>query len=137
MTDTVDAETRGRIMASVPTKNTSLEMFVRREVHRAGYRYVLHRRDLPGCPDLVFPRHRLAVFVHGCFWHGHGCHLSRLPASHVDFWTAKIERNRARDRQALEALTDFGWRTMVIWQCECEDGLTTLRRMLAAGPPLA
>lgn len=99
-----------------------------------GFRFRLHRRDLPGTPDIVFPRHRLAIFVHGCFWHGHaGCPRAKLPGSNVEFWTLKIDRNRARDQTVLEALKAAGWRSEVIWECETRSGAgldTRLRSIL-------
>ena len=105
-------------MAAVKSKNTSCEMRVRRAIHGAGFRFRLHRKDIPGKPDLLLPRYRMAVFVHGCFWHWHGCKRSRMPSSNVEYWTSKIDRNVTRDqlhRQNLEAL---GWEPVVIWECD-------------------
>jgi DNA mismatch endonuclease (patch repair protein) len=92
-------------------------MLLRRGLYAKGFRFRLHRRDLPGCPDLVFPRFRAVVFVHACFWHGHDCPMFKLPATRTEFWAAKIEGNRARDVRALERLAAAGWRTLVIWEC--------------------
>ncbi len=111
-------------MARVRSKDTRPEMAVRRLVHGMGYRYRLHGRDLPGCPDLVFPRLRKVLFVHGCFWHRHPnpeCKLARLPKSRLDFWLPKLEENRRRDREQQEALLDLGWRFLVVWECETPD----------------
>lgn len=108
-------------MAGVRSKNTSPEMAVRRWLFARGYRYRLHRKTLPGCPDIVLARHKAAIFVHGCFWHGHGCAKGRLPKSRLEFWSPKIERNRSRDRDAVEALAVQGWRVLTIWQCETAD----------------
>jgi DNA mismatch endonuclease (patch repair protein) len=108
-------------MGRVRHKNTSPELLVRRLVHKMGYRYRLHRRDLPGCPDLVFPRLRKIIFVHGCFWHRHlaaDCKLARLPKSRQDFWVPKLEANRTRDARNQEALSTAGWEVLVVWECE-------------------
>ncbi len=118
MPDNVSSAKRSRIMASVKGKNTSPEMQVRRTLHQAGFRFRLHRKDLPGKPDIVLPRYRLAVFVHGCFWHWHGCKRSRMPSSNIEYWTSKIERNAHRDEQHLHAIESLGWDHVVIWECE-------------------
>jgi DNA mismatch endonuclease, patch repair protein len=120
--DIVDTATRSRIMASVTGKDTSPELSVRRASHALGYRFRLHRRDLPGKPDLVFPRYKSVIFVHGCFWHMHpGCRKGTIPTSNRDFWTAKLHRNVERDGQNAEVLRDCGWRVLVIWECEARD----------------
>lgn len=109
-------------MRKVRNRDTAPELRVRRLLHRAGYRFRLHRRDLPGTPDLYLPRHRLAIFVHGCFWHGHAdCRRARLPATRPEFWSAKIERNKERDARTLQALADDNIRTIVLWVCELND----------------
>ncbi len=106
-------------MAAVRSKNTKPEMFVRRLTHAMGYRFRLHRADLPGTPDLVFPAKRKVIFVHGCFWHQHGCkRASRIPKSNQSFWGPKLERNRARDAEYLKTLRADGWDCLVLWQCE-------------------
>lgn len=105
-------------MSAVPTANTSAEVAVRRALHRLGLRFRLNRRDLPGRPDIVLPKHRTAIFVHGCFWHSHGCAKGRPPKSRLDYWGPKLARNTERDAEALAALGSLGWRTAVIWQCE-------------------
>lgn len=109
-------------MRRVKGKNTSPEMRVRRLVHRLGYRYRLHDRDLPGRPDLVFRPKRRVIFVHGCFWHQHpGCRYGALPRTRLDYWLPKLDRNRVRDRENLDALHDLGWEVMVVWECETKD----------------
>ena len=112
-------------MAAVRQKDTGPEMLVRRMLHREGYRYALHRRDLPGRPDLVFGPRKKIVFVHGCFWHGHNCRKGRLPTSRLDYWSEKIGKNRARDVRNVRALEDGGWDVCVVWECEtkCLDEL--------------
>lgn len=104
-------------MAGIRCKDTQPEMVVRREMHRRGFRYRLHAKELAGKPDLVFSRFRAVVFVHGCFWHGHHCPLFRLPSTRPDFWRAKIDRNRANDTKVITALHDAGWRVAVVWEC--------------------
>lgn len=104
-------------MAGIRGKDTRPEMILRRGLHARGFRFRLHDRRLPGSPDLVFPGRRAVIFVHGCFWHGHGCHLFRLPATRQEFWRAKIEGNAARDALAEGALAADGWRVLSIWEC--------------------
>ncbi len=118
MVDTVTPERRSEIMGRVHGKNTRPEMTVRRLVHGMGYRYRLHRADLPGKPDLVFPGRRKVLFVHGCFWHGHKCALGRIPKSRVEFWTDKIVTNKTRDEKNLEKLKALGWDCLVVWECQ-------------------
>nr|WP_246860773.1 very short patch repair endonuclease [Noviherbaspirillum sp. UKPF54] len=109
-------------MARVRAKDTTPEWLVRRAVHKMGFRYRLHRADLPGKPDMVFPRLKKIIFVHGCFWHLHaGCPKSRLPASNTSFWRQKLERNRERDEQHRIALEAAGWSVLVLWECELRD----------------
>ena len=117
MTDVLTPEQRRFNISRIRGKNTKPEMVLRRALHALGFRFRLHRSDLPGCPDLVFPRLRAVVFVNGCFWHGHDCPMFKLPATRTEFWAQKIAGNRDRDRRALEALAATGWRTMVIWEC--------------------
>lgn len=122
MTDTVDAATRSRMMSAIKGRDTTPEMRVRAYLHAAGLRYRLHDRSLPGRPDLVFPGHRVALFVHGCFWHRHpGCRFATVPASNVDFWLHKFEANVTRDRIKEEQLARLGWTVLRIWECETED----------------
>ncbi|MER9474362.1 very short patch repair endonuclease [Mesorhizobium sp. M0520] len=117
MADIVSPEVRSRMMAGIKGVNTKPEMTLRLALHAAGFRYRLHDRRLPGRPDMVFPRRRAAMFAHGCFWHGHDCHLFRLPATRPEFWREKIARNRQRDESAERALTASGWRCGVVWEC--------------------
>ena len=116
--DRVTRAIRSKIMASVHTRDTGAEKAVRSLVHRLGYRYSVSRKDLPGKPDLVFVSRRKAIFVHGCFWHGHSCRYGRLPKSRLDYWEPKIARNKARDLRQVNALRKEGWSVMVIWQCQ-------------------
>lgn len=113
---------RSRIMRAVKSRNTGPEMTVRRLVHGMGYRFRLHRRDLPGVPDLAFPGRKKVVFVHGCFWHGHDCRRgARSPKENADYWRDKIARNRARDVKNQDALQSLGWGVLVVWECELKD----------------
>lgn len=121
MIDTRSPEQRRRIMQSVRTKNTGPELAVRRALFAAGFRYRLHRRGLPGSPDIVFPSRRKVIFVHGCFWHGHGCSKGKAPKSRTDYWLSKITANRERDERNLRALSELGWSALVVWQCELSD----------------
>ncbi|MFC1764406.1 very short patch repair endonuclease [Planctomycetota bacterium] len=116
--DRVSRTVRSQIMASVGTRDTCAEMGVRRLVHRMGYRYALHRSDLPGKPDLVFPSRRKIIFVNGCFWHGHRCRYGRLPKSRPEYWGPKIEKNKCRDKRQRRELKRQGWDVIVVWQCQ-------------------
>lgn len=105
-------------MAGIKATNTKPELRVRQILHRLGFRFRLHRKDLPGRPDIVLPKYRVALFVHGCFWHGHDhCPLFRLPRSREEFWARKITANRTRDRYSENALRSLGWKTVVVWEC--------------------
>lgn len=115
--DTVDKETRSRIMASVGQKNTEAETLLRSALHAAGLRYRLHDRMLPGSPDLVFPMYRAVIFVHGCYWHSHGCYKSTVPKSRREFWKDKFEANRERDERNGRLLYEQGWRVLTVWEC--------------------
>ena len=122
MVDTVPPEVRSRIMAQVKSKGMKPEMKVRRLLHGLGYRYRLHRKDLPGKPDMVFVARRKVVFVNGCFWHRHeGCPKVRIPKANRDYWVGKLERNRARDERNLALLAQDGWGVMTVWECELGD----------------
>lgn len=130
MTDTLSREERSRRMAMVRSADTRPEMRVRRLVHGMGYRYRLHRKDLPGKPDLVFPGRRAVIFVHGCFWHRHDdCPLARMPKSRREFWEPKLEGNKRRDEREIAALRAAGWRVMVIWECEIRDAVAVAARV--------
>lgn len=115
--DVITSEERSRLMSRIRSKDTGPELLVRRLLHARGFRYRLHVRDMAGKPDLVFPKYRAAIFVSGCFWHGHDCPLFRLPGTRPDFWRDKIERNRANDRRAVERLSSAGWRILTVWEC--------------------
>ena len=118
---TVDPE-RSRIMRAVKSRDTAPEMTVRRLVYSMGYRYRLHRKDLPGKPDLAFKRRRKVIFIHGCFWHGHDCKRgARVPKNNREYWETKITRNRERDRQHDEDLKREGWRVFVVWECQIRE----------------
>lgn len=117
MVDVVDAATRSRMMRGIRSKNTKPEMLVRGMLHAAGFRYRLHSRKLPGTPDIVLPKHKAAVFVSGCFWHGHDCHFFRLPSTRQDFWQSKIAKNQANDIKARQQLAEMGWRYATVWEC--------------------
>ncbi len=121
MIDRLDTARRSRLMQKVGTKDTGPEMTVRSILHRMGYRFRLHRKDLPGTPDIVFPRRRVALFVHGCFWHMHGCQKGRLPKSRLDYWEPKLLANRQRDERNVADLRAEGWNVAVVWQCELGD----------------
>jgi len=134
--DVFDAATRSAVMRRVKGKDTTPELKVRKALTALGARYRLHRADLPGKPDIVMPRRRLALFVHGCFWHGHDCARgARVPKDNRDYWVGKVERNRARDAKSRAALAALGWRVETIWECDLKDaaGLEArLRALLAA-----
>jgi DNA mismatch endonuclease (patch repair protein) len=115
--DVVDSATRSRMMSGIKGKNTRPELVIRSGLHRLGYRFRLHRKDLPGKPDLVFAKSRAVMFVHGCFWHYHACHLFKMPSTRREFWETKLGRNRERDREVRAALREQGWRSLVIWEC--------------------
>lgn len=115
--DTVEKSVRSRMMAAVPQKDTRPEMIVRRLAHGMGFRYRLHVRDLPGTPDIVFPRLRKIILVHGCYWHRHGCKRTTTPKSNRAFWTHKFDANQARDRKNSRTLRRMGWRVLVVWEC--------------------
>ena len=117
MTDTVDKDTRSYIMAQVKGKNTRPEVMFRKAIFARGFRYRLHRKDLPSKPDLVFPRINAVIFIHGCLWHWHGCTRSRMPETNADYWTKKIERNKSRDIEHQSLLLSLGWRVLVVWEC--------------------
>jgi len=116
-TDVLTPEQRRLVMSRIRGKDTKPEMLMRRGLHGRGLRYKLHGKNIPGKPDMVFPKYRTVVFVHGCFWHGHGCSLFKWPKTRATFWKNKIDRNMERDRAALSALKAAGWRALVIWEC--------------------
>ena len=141
MADVVDVPTRSRMMSGIRGKDTKPEMAVRRALFGAGFRFRLHRRDLPGAPDVVMPGRRIVVFVHGCFWHRHmDCRLVKAPATNPEFWRAKIDRNVERDRRAISALRAAGWRVLIVWECVTRgrsEGLAaSLREWIDGNEPL-
>lgn len=120
--DTISKEKRSAVMSRVKGKNTGPELLVRKQLHRLGFRFRLHRSDLPGRPDIVLPKHQLCIFINGCFWHQHtGCARATMPSSRVLFWRNKLRRNVARDRENIGALVELGWHTLVIWECEARN----------------
>ena len=138
MTDVYSAEKRSAVMRRVKGKNTSPELKVRKALTALGARYRLHRKDLPGAPDIVMPGRRITLFVHGCFWHGHDCARgARVPKQNRDYWLGKIGRNRARDVRTWAALEALGWRPLVVWECELKDvpGLTAKLTEALYEPP--
>jgi len=138
MTDVYPPEKRSAVMRRVKGRDTTPERKVREILTGLGARYRLHRKDLPGNPDIVLPGRKLVVFVHGCFWHGHDCPRgARVPKANRDYWLAKVGRNRARDGASLAALTGQGWRVETIWECEMKDEAALTARLsglLAKGP---
>ena len=117
MVDVVDAATRSRMMAGIRAKNTKPEAIIRKGLHARGLRYSLHPKRLPGKPDIVLPKWRVVIFVHGCFWHRHGCHLSKTPSSNTTFWEDKLAANERRDALVQQELAAAGWRIAVVWEC--------------------
>ncbi|MFL6725885.1 MAG: very short patch repair endonuclease [Sphingomicrobium sp.] len=124
--DKVTPAIRSRMMSRVRGRDTAPELRVRRALHAAGFRFRLHRRDLPGRPDIVLPALRTAVFVHGCFWHGHDCPRGRRPTSNAAFWIAKLDRNLERDRDSVAALDRSGWTVRTVWECQVENDTSEL-----------
>ena len=122
--DKLTQKQRSENMRRIASKNTSPELIVRKLAHKLGYRFRLHRKDLPGKPDLVFPARKKVIFVHGCFWHHHtdpSCKISRIPKSRTDYWIPKLQRNMDRDKKNLHDLKELGWQYLVIWECEVKD----------------
>ena len=111
-------------MRRIRSKDMTPELRVRRILHRMGYRYRLHRKNLPGHPDIIFPKIKKAIFVHGCFWHQHSdsaCRITRMPKSRLDYWAPKLERNKQRDLEALSLMQEIGWQVLVVWECQVSD----------------
>lgn len=137
MADTVSRSHRSWVMARVHSANTTPEVAARKVLHAAGFRFRLHVRKLPGNPDIVLPRYKTIVFVHGCLWHWHGCKRSRMPSTNVSYWKRKIRRNVKRDRANIVALRQAGWDVEVVWECELQNRLAILVRQLAQRRVLA
>ena len=131
MVDRITKERRSWNMSRIRSGNTRPELVVRSLLHRLGFRFRLHRRDLPGSPDIVMPRYGVVVLVHGCFWHRHdGCRFAYMPRSRIEFWKDKFNRNVARDQEVQERLKSLGWRVIVVWECETQDVVGLSRRLL-------
>lgn len=129
MTDRVTKEQRSRNMAAVRSSDTTAERAVRSMLHRLGLRFRLNQRMLPGTPDIVLKRHDTVVFVHGCFWHGHGCPRGKVPSVRPEFWVPKLARNRERDRASAASLRKLGWRVLTVWECELHEPARLVRRL--------
>ena len=128
--DTLSRSKRSWLMGRVPSKDTKPEMVVRRAVHSLGYRYRIHRAELPGRPDLVFSGRKVVIFVHGCFWHRHpGCRKATTPASNREYWLPKFRENKSRDKRKARELKKLGWRVVVVWECETSDVETLKKRL--------
>lgn len=131
MVDTRSPEQRRHIMQSVRPKDTGPEIALRKLLHAMGYRFRLYRKDLPGTPDIVFPGRKKIIFVHGCYWHGHGCNKGKLPKSKLDYWMPKIARNRERDEERVMQLQQLGWEVLTVWQCELKNTEDLKDRLVA------
>ncbi len=125
MSDTVSSERRSEIMSHIKSKNTSIELLVRKELFKRGYRYRINYKPLPGKPDIVFTKKKVVIYIHGCFWHGHeiSCRYSHVPQSRKEYWEEKIRRTKARDIEHAKALMKAGWRVLTIWECEIRNDL--------------
>jgi DNA mismatch endonuclease (patch repair protein) len=135
MTDIVDSQTRSRMMSGIRGKNTKPELALRRSLHALGFRYRPHAKGIPGKPDIVMPKYRAVIFVHGCFWHRHaGCRYATVPATRHEFWAAKFEANVARDAAVQSALREASWRVGTVWECalRTEIAIAQTRDMVAA-----
>lgn len=129
MADKISSDRRSKNMSAIRSSDTKPELRVRKLAHRCGYRFRLHRKDLPGKPDLVFPSRRKVIFVHGCFWHMHDCGTVRLPKSNTDYWHQKLARNKERDKEHIHELERQGWKVLVIWDCETKDVVSLERKL--------
>jgi len=124
MTDHLTPGQRSWNMSRVRSKNTKPELIIRSLLHRQGYRFRIHRKDLPGCPDIVFPKYKFAIFVHGCFWHQHkGCKKAQIPNTNKLFWEKKLSRNIERDKESINELKELGWNVFIIWECEIKQSV--------------
>lgn len=134
--DRISADHRSWLMSKIRSRDTKPEITVRKELHRLGYRFRLYAPNLPGKPDLSFPARKKALFIHGCYWHGHSCRYgSAQSKSNVSFWQMKLERNRRRDSKVLGQLQKAGWKTLVIWECQIKKGSWQLRAIRFLGRP--
>lgn len=130
--DKDSTEIRSRIMSAVNRENTGPEMMIRIALHKKGLRYRLHVKELPGSPDIVFPQYRAVLFVHGCFWHRHGCKATTAPKTNVEYWTRKFEQNVKRDADNVIALQNLGWRVAILWECAIKDNKSDLSVVAAS-----
>lgn len=129
MADRIAHEARSRNMARIRSRDTGPEVRVRSILHRCGFRFRLHQGDLPGNPDIVLPRHHKVIFVHGCFWHSHGCKRGGVPQSNLGYWLPKLKRTVKRDRSNLKALESLGWKVLTVWECETMEMESLLAKM--------
>lgn len=128
--DVYDKQTRSAVMRAVKSRNTSPEVALRKALHGAGYRYRLHRKDLPGKPDIVFPSRKKVLFVHGCFWHQHpGCRHADRPSSNLAYWDGKLDANKSRDARHIAELESLGWCVLVVWECQIRELVTVMQRV--------
>lgn len=127
--DTISRSDRSSLMSRIKSKNTKPELIVRSLLHKMGLRFRLHRRDLPGRPDIVLPKHKKIILVHGCFWHGHDCRLASKPKSNQQYWMPKIEQNKNRDKRNLQLLVDLNWQVLELWECEIR-AFTTIEQQI-------
>lgn len=130
MTDVVDKKTRSRMMSGIRGKNTKPEILIRSLLHQRGYRFRLHVRNLSGQPDIVLKKYRAAIFIHGCFWHRHECHLFKWPKTRPEFWKNKINRNHENDSRALFDLKASGWRVCIIWECSIKGANKDMKKII-------
>ncbi|MFZ0302359.1 MAG: DNA mismatch endonuclease Vsr [Terracidiphilus sp.] len=136
MTDNRSTESRSALMSRIGSKDTAPELSVRKLLHALGYRFRLHRRDLPGTPDIALPSRKKVIFVNGCFWHAHGCRIGRPPKSRQEFWLPKLQKNRAKDARNRRALRNLGWGVITVWQCQTKSqGRLTAKLRSFLGPP--
>src|SRR3990167_8084990 len=117
MADKFDKKTRSRVMADVKNKNTQPELNIRKALFAKGLRYRIHNKKLPGCPDIVFPKYKAVIFIHGCFWHNHDCKQGQLPKTNINFWREKLQKNAERDRNNVNMLKAMGWKVRIVWLC--------------------
>lgn len=130
MVDVLSANQRRRCMSRVASSNTNIELQARRMLHRDGFRFRVNRRDLPGKPDIVLPKYKHVVFVHGCFWHGHDCKSDKLPTTNTEFWEAKILSNKKRDHRVIGELEAAGWTVSIVWGCGVAEGISSVEAFL-------
>lgn len=132
MADTISSDRRSKIMSHIKSKDTSVEMMVRRRLFAMGYRYRVNYKALPGKPDIVFTKKKIAIFIHGCYWHGHGCgsRYAHTSQSNKAYWGPKIERTKQRDQEHIQALEDNGWKVIILWECQIKTDFETVIRAL-------